>query len=124
NSPAPGCIPLCNPYEQSVWVYTAVSALAQTISSIPFRISEGDRSGENLLSGGPVVDLFSHPHRYLNRFRFWELIITSYCLHGEAFIVALDNLDAVLPIRRRGAATPAKLLVLDPGHFRHIVESF
>src|SRR5580765_5674042 len=47
---------LCSPYEQSVWVYTVVSALAQTISAIPFRISKGDRSGETILTKGPLVD--------------------------------------------------------------------
>src|SRR5213595_1757270 len=41
---------LSSPYEQSIWVYTAVSALAQTVSSVPFRISKGDRSGENIIS--------------------------------------------------------------------------
>src|SRR5258708_7590664 len=63
---------LNSPHEQSVWVYTAVSALAQTISAIPFRISRGDRSGEHLVGSGPVIDLFNQPHPYLNRFRFWE----------------------------------------------------
>src|SRR3954447_22885908 len=60
------------PFQQSVWVYTAVCTLAQTISAIPFRISMGDRSGEKLITHGPVVDLFNRPHPLLNRFRFWE----------------------------------------------------
>src|SRR5437899_5353819 len=89
---------LVSPYEQSVWVYTAVSALAQTISAIPFRISRGDRSGEHLVGSGPVIDLFNQPHLYLNRFRFWEFIVTWYCLRGEAFIVALDKSQNILPI--------------------------
>jgi len=82
---------LTSPFEQSVWVYTAISALAQTVSAIPFRISRGDRSGENLMTAGPVAELFNRPHVYLNRFRFWEFIVTWYCLRGEAFIVALDK---------------------------------
>jgi phage portal protein BeeE len=90
---------LVSPYQQSVWVYTAVSALAQTISSIPFRISRGDRSGENLVTHGPVVDLFNRPHPTLNRFRFWESIVTWYCLRGEIFLVALDKSDTILPIK-------------------------
>src|SRR2546423_10423291 len=69
---------LSSPFQQSVWVYTAISALAQTVSSIPFRISKGDRSGENILTQGPVVELFNRPHQYLNRFRFWEFIVTWY----------------------------------------------
>ena len=50
---------LVSPYEQSIWVYTVVSALAQTVSAIPFRISQGDRSGENVLTHGPAIDLFN-----------------------------------------------------------------
>src|SRR3989442_8024527 len=91
---------LLAPFQQSVWVYTAVSALAQTVSSIPFRISQGDRSGENIFTNGPVVDLFNRPHPYLNRFRFWEFLVTWYCLRGETFIVGLDNSGNVLPINR------------------------
>ena len=89
---------LASPYQQSVWVYTVVSAIAQTVSSIPFRISKGDRSGENIVTSGPAVDLFNRPHPYLNRFRFWEFIVTWFCLRGEAFIVALDKSGSILPI--------------------------
>src|SRR3989442_952755 len=67
---------LTSPFQQSVWVYSAISALAQTVSAIPFRISRGDRSGENLVTSGPAVELFNRPHLYLNRFRFWEFIVT------------------------------------------------
>src|SRR6266704_1524379 len=91
---------LVSPFQQSVGVYTAVSALAQTVSAIPFRISRGDRSGENLVTAGPAVELFNRPHAYLNRFRFWEFIVTWYCLRGEAFIVGLDGAGSVLPIKR------------------------
>src|SRR5438876_10857151 len=78
---------LVSPFQQSVWVYTAASALAQTVSSIPFRISRGDRSGENIIRNGAVVDLFNRPHPYLNRSGFWESLVTWYCLRGENFIV-------------------------------------
>jgi len=112
---------LGSPFQQSVWVYTAVCALAQTISAIPFRISMGDRSGEKLITKGPVVDLFSRPHPLLNRFRFWEFIVTWYCLRGEAFLVGLDGSDRVIPIKA-SRQPPARLLVLNPDQFRHVVE--
>src|SRR5437773_453361 len=89
---------LVSPFQQSVWVYTAVSALAQTVSAIPFRISRVDRSGESLVTAGPAVELFNRPHPYLNRFRFWEFIVTWYCLRGEAFIVGLDGAGGVVPV--------------------------
>src|SRR6266436_6599785 len=114
---------LVSPFQQSVWVYTAASALAQTVSSIPFRISRGDRSGENILTHGPAVDLFNRPHPYLDRFRFWEFIVTWYCLRGETFIVALDRSQNILPIHsprlRVSASPPSSLLVLNPDHFQH-----
>src|SRR5260221_1818470 len=96
---------LVSPFQQSVWVYTVVSALAQTVSAIPFRISRGDRSGETLVTNGPVVDLFNRPHEYLNRFRFWEFIVPWYCLRGEVFIVALDKSGNDLPIGRSHGPT-------------------
>src|SRR6266481_60137 len=109
---------LVSPYQQSIWVYTAISALAQTVSAIPFRISQGDRSGENILTHGPAVDLFNRPHPYLDRFRFWEFIVTWYCLRGETFIVALDRSQNILPIHsprlRVSASPPSSLLVLNP----------
>src|SRR5580765_7575968 len=116
---------LVSPFQQSVWVYTVVSALAQTVSAIPFRISSGDRSGENILTKGAVVELFKRPHPSLNRFRFWEFIVTWYCLRGEAFIVGLDKSGHVLPIRSSDALRsnpPTSLLVLNPEQFRHVVE--
>src|SRR2546423_10963410 len=65
---------LASPFQQSVWVYTAVCALAQTISAIPFRISQGDRSRGNLITSGPAVDLFNRPHTLPYTFLFYELI--------------------------------------------------
>src|SRR6266487_3584264 len=114
---------LGSPFQQSVWVYTAVCALSQTISAIPFRISVGDRSGENLVTTGPLVDLFNRPHPRLNRFRFWEFIVTWYCLRGEAFVIGLDASDNVLPIKS-SRQPPSRLMVLNPDQFRHVVESF
>src|SRR6266481_9841638 len=118
---------LVSPFQQSVWVYTVVSALAQTVSAIPFRVSRGDRSGETVLKNGPVIDLFNRPHEYLNRFRFWEFIVTWYCLRGEIFVVALDKSGAILPIKRLAAIrsqAPTALLVVPPDQFRHIVDGY
>ncbi len=114
---------LISPFQQSVWVYTVVSALAQTVSAIPFRISRGDRSGEHLVTQGPIIDLFSRPHESLNRFRFWEFIVTWYCLRGEVFLIGQDKNGNILPIKKSRQA-PAQLLVLPPDQFRHIVNGY
>src|SRR5439155_26251639 len=81
------------------------------------------RSSKN----GPIIDLFNRPHQYLNRFRFWEFIVTWYCLRGEIFLVALDKSGAVLPIKRLAVSrsqAPAALLVVPPDQFRHIVDGY
>src|ERR1051326_6937645 len=123
--PSETCL-LASPYQQSVWVYSVVSALAQAVSTIPFRISEGDRSGETIVNKGPIIDLFNRPHRYMNRARFWEFIVTWHCLRGEAFIVALDKTGNVLPVQSNlaGSKAPSSLLVLNPDQFRHVVDGF
>jgi hypothetical protein len=50
---------LRNSYEQSVWVYSCVSTIAQQIAHIPFRISRGQRTGEDLIEEGKLFDCFS-----------------------------------------------------------------
>jgi len=112
---------LHSPYSQSAWVYIAITALAETVAQIPFRIARIPNTsssssssssssttpllhhsitpslrrslGEHLLEHGPVVDLFNHPHPTMSRTLFWEMLITWYCLRGEFFILPLDESD-------------------------------
>src|ERR1700690_4241866 len=77
---------MVSPYQQSAWVYTAISAMAEGLAQIPFRISRvgADKVrriralrssadprhrelcnralGENIVESGDVVDLFEAPH--------------------------------------------------------------
>ncbi|MDX1951499.1 MAG: phage portal protein [Verrucomicrobiota bacterium] len=93
------------PYLQSVWVYACVNILASNIAQVPFRISRGERKGEDILESGPAVELFRMPHKRMNRFKFWELYVTWQMLRGEVFIVRTDD----------------GLLLLNPDHFQHVV---
>src|SRR5438445_354462 len=114
---------LTSAYQQSSWVYAAVTALATNVSQIPFRISEGTKHQEKILERGPAIELFNRPHEYLDRFQFWELLAIWLHLRGEAFVVALDREDRVIPVRRaRGGPQIAKLLILSPDRFWHIIE--
>ena len=47
---------LSNAYQQVVWVYRAVNALAEQVSNIPFRFSTSSAAGEQLITTGPLVD--------------------------------------------------------------------
>src|SRR3954447_1049551 len=64
---------LSNAYQQVVWVYRAINALAEQVSNIPFRFSITTSSGEQLITTGPLVDFYNHPHPQINRFQYWEL---------------------------------------------------
>ncbi|MGH7973456.1 MAG: hypothetical protein ACREIC_32470, partial [Limisphaerales bacterium] len=62
---------LSNAYEQVVWVYRAVNALAEQVANVPFLFSAGERGGENLITSGPLLDFYARPHPLLNRFQYW-----------------------------------------------------
>src|SRR6266550_1123439 len=66
---------LANAYEQSVWVYRAINVLAEQVANIPFLFSTGERGREHLITSGPLLDFYAHPHPYINRFQYWELRI-------------------------------------------------
>src|SRR6266849_9570959 len=80
---------LSNAYQQVVWVYRAINVLAEQIGNIPFLFSSGERGRENLITHGPVVDFYDHPHPQINRFQYWELRIIWLMLRGECFRIPI-----------------------------------
>src|SRR5690349_9552658 len=83
---------LTNAYEQVVWVYRAINVLAEQVANIPFLFSAGERGRENLITRGPLLDFYAHPHPQINRFQYWELRIIWLMLRGECFrIPVLDH---------------------------------
>ena len=103
---------LSNAYQQVVWVYRAVNALAEQVSNIPFRFSTKTSGGEELITTGPLVDFYNRPHPHINRFQYWELRVIWLMLRGECFRVPV--FDA------RGGLQ--SILILDPARFQHVVE--
>jgi hypothetical protein len=63
---------LTNAYQQVVWVYRAINALADQVSNIPFLFSRGQPGRETLIKSGPLLDFYNRPHRHLNQFQYWE----------------------------------------------------
>src|SRR5215470_7710876 len=53
---------LTNAYQQVVWVYRAVNALAEQVANVPFLFSRGERGRENLVTSGPLMDFYARPH--------------------------------------------------------------
>jgi len=73
---------LSNAYQQVVWVYRAINALAEQVSNIPFRFSTTTSAGEQLITTGPLVDFYGRPHPHINRFQYWELRVIWKRLRG------------------------------------------
>jgi len=110
-------IVLSNAYQQVVWVYRAINALAEQVSNIPFRFSTTTSTGEQLITTGPLVEFYGRPHPHMNRFQYWELRVIWLMLRGECFRIPI--FDSPL-----GSGRPAlkSVLILDPARFQHIVE--
>ena len=126
---------LANAYEQVVWVYRAINVLAEQVANIPFLFSAGERGRENLITSGPLLDFYAHPHPQVNRFQYWELRVIWLMLRGECFRIpiyedtggklALSPSDGERAGVRGSRSTLHALrsvLILDPAHFQHIVE--
>ncbi|MEN6533041.1 MAG: phage portal protein [Bryobacteraceae bacterium] len=138
---------MVSPYQQSAWIYTAISAMAEGLAQIPFRISRvgSDKVrriralrgsadprhremcnralGENIVESGDVVDLFDRPHPTIPRTLFWEQIVSWDALRGEFFLVPLDEADGIVDLSERSPGV-RRLLTLDPAMFWHMVSGF
>ncbi|HSU55849.1 MAG TPA: phage portal protein [Candidatus Dormibacteraeota bacterium] len=115
----PVASPLRNAYQQVVWVYRAINALADQVANIPFLFSRGERGRENLITKGPLLDFYESPHRHLNRFQYWELRIIWLMLRGECFRIPIyeEPLSPTLSPRRL-----LSVVFVDPANMQHIVE--
>ena len=111
-----GGVVLTNAYQQVVWVYRAINVLAEQVANIPFRFSVGVAGGDQLITSGPLPDFFARPHPQINQFEYWELRIIWLMLRGECFRVPLFEED------RAGRRRLARVLLLDPARFQHLVE--
>jgi HK97 family phage portal protein len=117
---------LTNAYQQVVWVYRAVNALAEQVANVPFLFSRGERGRENLVTSGPLLDFYARPHPQLSRFEYWELRVIWLMLRGECFRVPIfapssssSSSSSSSKLNRRRLD---KILILDPSHFQHIIQ--
>lgn len=103
---------LASAFQQSAWVYACVTTLGENVSAIPFRILEQRGRTWEPANNRELLRLFEQPHPHMDRFAFWELIVSWLCLRGEAF---------VYPVHSSRFAVPSSLLVLNPDYLREII---
>ena len=114
---------LSNAYQQSVWVYRAINVIAEQVANIPFLFSRGERGRENLITSGPLLDFYSHPHPQVNRFQYWELRIIWLMLRGECFRIPIYHNNSSHSALRTPHSALKSVLILDPSRFQHIVQN-
>jgi HK97 family phage portal protein len=112
---------LSNAYEQVVWVYRAINALAEQVANVPFLFSAGERGHENLITSGPLLDFYARPHPQINRFQYWELRIIWLMLRGECFRVPIFQ-DGHTSAFKSQTSKIKHILILDPSRFHHIIQ--
>src|SRR5436309_5443744 len=117
DDPDPRHPTLSSPYEQVVWVYRAINALAELVANIPFLFSSGERGRENLITSGPLHDFYNRPHPQINRFQYWELRVLWLMLRGECFRIPIYG-DA--PRHRRSLRS---ILMLNPDSFQPVIQN-
>src|SRR5688572_26893434 len=110
----PAAATLTSAFQQSTWVYACVTTLAENVSAIPFRVM-GDGSGADA-----AAKLFAQPHRRMDRFAFWELIIGWLCLRGEAFILPTLSSSSSSSFSSSKAVVES-LLLLNPDQMRELI---
>jgi HK97 family phage portal protein len=110
-----GTATLVSGYEQSVWVYRAVNAIAEQVANIPFRFSTISSGGRDRLAGR-LQEFYNRPHPLMNGFQYWELRVMWLLLRGECFRVPIYEAGP------GGRRVLSRILMLDPANFQHIVE--
>jgi HK97 family phage portal protein len=106
---------LSSAYEQSVWVYRAVNALAEQVANIPFKFSTLGGDGRDRLTG-KLEEFYLRPHPLLNGFQYWELRVLWLMLRGECFRVPIYEKSG------SGRKVLDRVLMLDPGSFQHVID--
>jgi HK97 family phage portal protein len=109
---------LASAYQQSTWVYACISTLAETVSAIPFRFVEATGSPARGPTAQQLEKVFGRPHPQLDRFQFWELIVSWLMLRGEAFVYPAMEARAM---EGRATQAPNSLHILSPDHLHEIV---
>lgn len=72
-------------YQKSIWVFSAVSILAEVAAQIPLRIYR-TRSNKRIdVTNEKMMEVLKHPNPWLSRYRLWEATISFLRLCGDCY---------------------------------------
>jgi HK97 family phage portal protein len=87
------------PYEENVWVRSAIKAISSGFQRLQLRMFSGDPSadGSQELEDHPILRLIARPNRHMTGRELWQSHATNYKLDGESFWFLAN--EQGLPVR-------------------------
>lgn len=89
---------LTKPYKESVWVYSAINAIATNISRVPFQIKRDIGAGlSKKIEEGALYELFQNPNPLMSGRQLFEAMLIFLGLYGESMWVfnGRDNITQI-----------------------------
>jgi HK97 family phage portal protein len=71
------------PYKESLWVYASIKCIAENIGRLPFRLLSGDEADANVLTSGPLYDVFLNPNPFMTQELLFQATMIYLGLRGE-----------------------------------------
>lgn len=101
------------PYKDSIWVYSAVNAIATNIARVPFVIKRDIGAGlSKKIEDGPIYELFQNPNPLMSQRQLFEATMIFLGLFGEAVWI-LEGRDNITQI-------PKEIWTFSPTRFEPI----
>lgn len=87
------------PYEENVWVRSAIKAISSGFQRLNLRMLSGDPKAEGTqeVEDHPVLRLIQRPNRHMTGRELWQSHATNYKLDGESFWFLAN--EQGLPVR-------------------------
>jgi HK97 family phage portal protein len=76
---------LMQTYEKSIWVYNAVSVIAEVSAQIPLKIYKKQAKKITDLTYDKIMEPLRHPNPWMSRFRLWEATVSFLRLCGDCY---------------------------------------
>jgi HK97 family phage portal protein len=106
---------VADPYSKSVWVYSSVNTIAQSISGVPWRIyTEKKDNLKKIIEEGALYELFMNPNPFTTCKQLFYGTILFMELYGEAFWV-LDG-------RNNNSEIPKAIWAPSPLRFEPVID--
>jgi HK97 family phage portal protein len=96
-------------YRKQPWVGAAVNKVALATARLPLKVYRRDTDGRDDARDTPYGQLIARPNTRIDRFTFWEWVVSTKEIYGEAF----------LGKRRDNGGRPVELIPLHPVWVRY-----